>query len=189
MALAVSGGDREREWTSPWPRPTQLTDAGRGQQPGPAPIPAVSALESSRRTARCRGHPRPLRSFRWLLLCGTLHTRAAHGSSCLSVREPLRACGMEGKDNLSSQPPGASLSECELADQNVGVTDHLVAVIADILLFRDDSHVVSLVLVSPRLRFLGPEAPRAGLSRRPSARPRSGPRNDRLRRPQPGGQD
>ena len=62
---------------------------------------------------------------------------------------------MEGEDNLSSQPPGASLSECELADQDVGVVDRLAAVIADILLLRDDSHVVSLILVSPRLRFLG----------------------------------
>jgi hypothetical protein len=65
---------------------------------------------------------------------------------------------MEGEDHLSSQPPGASLSECELADQDVGIADRLAAVIADILLLRDDSHVVSLILVSPRLRFLEPRS-------------------------------
>jgi hypothetical protein len=63
---------------------------------------------------------------------------------------------MEGEDNLSSQPTGASLSECELADQDVRVPDRLAAVIADILLFRDDSHVVSFVLVRSRLRLVGP---------------------------------
>ena len=59
---------------------------------------------------------------------------------------------MQSEDNLSSQPPGAALSECELADQNIGVADRLVAVIADILFFRDDSHVVSLFPVGPRSR-------------------------------------
>ena len=58
---------------------------------------------------------------------------------------------MEGEDNLSSQSPGASLSQCELADQDVGIGDRLVAVIADVLFLRDDSHVVSLIFVGPRL--------------------------------------
>src|SRR5207248_5007067 len=59
---------------------------------------------------------------------------------------------MQSEDNLTSEPPGASLSECELPDQDVGIADRLVAVIADILFFRDDSHVVSLIPVGPRSR-------------------------------------
>ena len=54
---------------------------------------------------------------------------------------------------LPLQPtPGAALSECELPDQNVGGADRLVAVIADILFFCNDSHVVSLIPVGPRSR-------------------------------------
>src|SRR5207302_2090769 len=96
-----------------------------------------------------RGPPRLLRRFH-RLLCRALRTRAPCRSGPRAVREPLRTCGMEGKDNLPSQASGASLSECELADQDVGAGDRLVAVIADILFFRDDSHVVSLILVRPR---------------------------------------
>src|SRR5437660_12905863 len=60
---------------------------------------------------------------------------------------------MQGEDNLTAEPSGGSLSECELPAQDVGIADRLVAVIADILFFRDDSHVVSLFIpVGPRSR-------------------------------------